>query len=61
MKKLLIYFGGNYKLDYFGGHFYTFRAFLRPRYRMGMFLGDHKISRVFFFLGGGGMPDIPIF
>ena len=28
---------------------------------MGMFLGGHKISRCFFFGGGAGMPDIPIF
>ena len=29
---------------------------------MGIFLGGHKISRCFFFFGGGaGMPDIPIF
>ena len=45
-----------------------FRAFLRPRYRIRMFGGDHKISFFFvcffFFFGGGGggsMPDIPIF
>ena len=28
---------------------------------MGMFLGDHKISSVFFLFGVGGLPDIPFF
>ena len=59
LKNLLISFEGNYKICYFGGHLYT--CFSKPRYRMGMFLGDHKISRVFFLGGGGGMPDIPSF
>ena len=65
MKKLLIYFGGNYKLGYFGVISIHFRAFLRPRHILGMFLGDHKFQGFFFFFfffwGGGGMPDIPIF
>ena len=52
MKKVLIYFGDNYKLGYFGGSFLNIlRLFLRPRYRMGMFLG---ITKFLFFWGGGG-------
>ena len=38
-----------------------FRAFLRPRCRMGMFFGDHKISSVFFYSRGGGVCLIFLF
>ena len=61
-----LFLGGRYKeiVDIFWGHLqiwlfwgsflYIVGLFLRPRYRMGMFLGDHKISRFFFFFWGGG-------
>ena len=46
-------FWGQLQIGLFGGSFlYILGLFLRPRYIMGMFLGDHKISR--FLLGGGG-------
>ena len=57
-------FWGQLQIGLFWGSFlYILGLFLRPRYIMGMFLGDHKISRFSFFFGGGGggMPDIPIF
>ena len=65
MKKLLISFWGNYKLGYLGVISIHFRAFLRPRYRMGMFLGITKFQVFFFFFffffwWGRYMPDIPI-
>ena len=47
-------FWGQLQIGLFGGSFlYILGLFLRPRYTMGMFLGDHKISR-FLFRGGGG-------
>ena len=67
MKKLLIYFGGNYKLGYFGGHFYTFKGFFKTKVQNGNVFGGSQNFKVFFFFGGGGgeggagMPDIPIF
>ena len=62
MKKLLIYFGGNYKLGYFWAHFYTFKGFFKTKVQNGNVFGGSQISRCFFFFwGGGGMPDVPIF
>ena len=47
-------FWGQLQIGLFWGSFlYILGLFLRPRYIMGMFLGDHKISRFSFFLGGG--------
>ena len=55
MKKLLIYFGDNYKLGYFGGHFYTFEGFFKAKVHNGnVFGGSQNFKVFFFFLGGGG-------
>ena len=58
MKKLLIYFGGNYKLGYFGGHFYTL---FKTKVQNGNVFGGSQNFKVFFGGGEGGMLDIPIF
>ena len=48
MKKLLISFGGNYKLGYFGVISIHFRFSCKTKVQNGNgFLGDHKISSVF--------------
>ena len=51
-------FLGQLQIGLFWGSFlYILGVFLRPRYIMGMFLGDHKISSFFFlfFWGGWGV------
>ena len=63
MKKLLICFGANNKLGYFGGHFYTFRAFSKIKVQNGNVFGGSQSFKCVFYLGWGvgGMPDIHIF
>ena len=59
MKKLLIHFGGNYELGYFGGHFYTFYVFFKTKVQNGNVFGGSQNFKFFFFFffffwGGGG-------
>ena len=45
MKKLLISFGGSYKLGYFGGHFYTVYGFFKSKVQNGnVFWGITKFQ-----------------
>ena len=48
MKKLLISFGGNYKLGYFGYYFYTFLGFFKTKVQNGnVFWGITKFQLFF--------------
>ena len=53
MKKLLICFGANNKLGYFGGHFYTFRAFFKIKVQNGNVFGGSQNFKCVFYLGWG--------
>ena len=57
MPDLCGYFWGHHYIGLFLGHFYDFRIIFQAMYRMGIFLGNAKIS-INLFLGMHDMPDI---